>query len=234
MPDLKSQVRAYVERNVDRHNIEDVAILKVDRTSSERRNRIRRPALAFALGATLALGVGGTAWLLGGEEPPVEGAVSQPSLPAISTEEPPSTPSTITTTLGEADSSKVAWATASAAVDGEFVYTFDLITAWGCQISNTEFRFGFHIGRLREDRFDPRLVGSGEASGSEWRGRMDVYIRSLEGTTNYFSDFSSGDGGALVVVDGETISYSGEWQVLRPGASEPEPAGNGSISVNCP
>jgi hypothetical protein len=81
MPDLKSQVRAYVERNVERHNVEDVSSVFLDRTAaSQKHSRPLRPALAFTLGAILVFGVFGLVGLLGITEPSLDDGVSEPSL----------------------------------------------------------------------------------------------------------------------------------------------------------
>jgi hypothetical protein len=76
------------------------------------------------------------------------------------------------------------------------------------------------------------FVAGASASGSEWRGRIDLNVQGPDGNTNYFADFSGGDEGA-VAVDGSSMSYSGDWEVLRPGESEAEPAGQGTLSVTC-
>ncbi len=115
---------------------------------------------------------------------------------------------------------------ATASVDGES-YTFDVQGPVGCSITDSEFNFGFIIGDN-----DVSVGGGGTASESEWRGRIDLAVQEAEGITNYFADFASGDGGT-VAVEGNSMSYSGPWQALRPGSSEAESVGDGTISVTC-
>jgi len=115
---------------------------------------------------------------------------------------------------------------AAASVDGED-YTLDTVGPVGCTVSDSEFNVGFLLGDN-----EVSLIAGGNASGSEWRGRVDLNIQGPDGVTNYFADFSGGDGGS-VAVDGSSMSYSGDWEVLKPGESEPQSAGEGMVSLTC-
>lgn len=112
---------------------------------------------------------------------------------------------------------------ASASVEGE-QYTFDTVGPVGCDITDSEFNVGF----LKGDN-EVSFIAGGSGSGSDWRGRIDVNVQTTDGIVNYFAELSSG----AVAVDGQSMSYSGEWQVLRPGESEAQSVGDGTLSVTC-
>jgi hypothetical protein len=114
---------------------------------------------------------------------------------------------------------------AAASVDGED-FAFDAVGPVGCTISDSEVTVGFIFGDN-----EVSFVAGATASGSDWRGRIDLNVQGPDGVTNYFADFSGG--GGAVAVDGSSMSYSGDWEVLRPGESEAEPAGKGTISATC-
>jgi hypothetical protein len=114
---------------------------------------------------------------------------------------------------------------AAASVDGED-FTFDTVGPVGCTISDSEVTVGFIFGDN-----EVSFVAGAAASGSDWRGRIDLNVQGPDGVTNYFADFSGG--GGAVAVDGSSMSYSGDWQVLRPGEPEAEPVGQGTISATC-
>jgi hypothetical protein len=111
-------------------------------------------------------------------------------------------------------------------IDGQD-FAFDTVGPVGCSVSGDEITVGFVL----PDN-EASFIAGANASGSEWRGRIDVNVQSADGITNYFADFSQGDGGAIAV-DGSSFSYSGDWEVFRPGGSEAEPAGQGTISATC-
>ena len=115
---------------------------------------------------------------------------------------------------------------AAASVDGED-FEFDTVGPVGCAIGDSEVTVGFIFGDN-----EVSFVAGATASGSGWRGRIDLNVQGTEGITTYSADFSGGDGG-VVAVDGSSMSYSGDWEVLRPGESEAEPAGQGTISATC-
>ena len=113
---------------------------------------------------------------------------------------------------------------ASVSVDGE-QYTLDTVGPIGCEIGDGEFNVGFLFGDN-----EVSFIAGGNSSGSGWRGRIDINIQSADGITNYFADLS---GGGSVAVDGASMSYSGPWQVFRPGSAEAVPAGDGTLSATC-
>ena len=115
---------------------------------------------------------------------------------------------------------------AAVSIDGQD-FSFDTVGPVGCSVSGDEINVGF----ILPDN-EASFIAGANASGSEWRGRIDVNVQSADGITNYFADFSGGDGGAIAV-DGSSFSYSGEWEVFRPGGSEAEPAGAGTLSATC-
>lgn len=121
---------------------------------------------------------------------------------------------------------KQAPGSAVVSIDGQD-FAFDTFGPVGCTISGDEINVGF----VQPDNAASFIAGA-NPSGSEWRGRIDVNVQSADGITNYFADFVGGDGGAIAV-DGSSFSYAGDWQVFRPGGSEAEPAGAGTLSATC-
>jgi hypothetical protein len=114
---------------------------------------------------------------------------------------------------------------AVASVDGR-EFAFDTVGPVGCTINDSEVTVGFIFGDN-----EVSFVAGATPSGSEWRGRIDVNVQGSDGITTYSADFSGGDSGA-VAVDGSSMSYSGAWEVLRPG-SDAEPVGQGTLSATC-
>ncbi len=114
---------------------------------------------------------------------------------------------------------------ATASVDGQ-EYTLDTVGPVGCDITDSEFNVGFIMGDN-----DVSVIAGGTASGSEWRGRIDLNVQTTDGIANYFADFSGGDAGAVAVSDA-SMSYSGEWKVYGSDGTE-ESVGDGTLSLTC-
>lgn len=115
---------------------------------------------------------------------------------------------------------------AAVSIDGQ-EFSFDTVGPVGCSVSDSQFIVGFIIGDN-----DVNVLANATASGSEWQGRIDVSVQDADGLTTYSADFAGGDGGA-VAVDGSSLSYSGDWEVWRPGAADAEAAGQGTLSATC-
>jgi hypothetical protein len=112
-----------------------------------------------------------------------------------------------------------------ASIEGQD-YTLDTIGPIGCEITDTGVNAGFILG----DNEVSLIVGA-TADGSEWQGRIALDVQDSELITNYFVDFSEG-GGEAVAVEGNSMSYSGEWWKLgREG--EEESVGDGTLSLTC-
>lgn len=116
--------------------------------------------------------------------------------------------------------------TAAVSVDGQAI-TFETVGPVGCSVTGDEIMVGFLFGDN-----EASFIAGATASGSEWRGRIDVNLQGSDGITTYFADFAAGDGGTIAV-DGSSFSYSGEWQVFQPGVAEAQPAGQGTLSATC-
>lgn len=113
---------------------------------------------------------------------------------------------------------------AIASVDGLNV-TMDIIGQEGCEITDTEISFFF---RSSEDAIDPEtdaIIGSAFMGDNGWEVSFSYNLGHPtpgEGTTY------STEGGSLAV-DGNSLTYSGEWEIPFGGGS----VGDGTLSVNC-
>lgn len=110
-------------------------------------------------------------------------------------------------------------------MDGED-YDFDTVGPVGCSLSDDEVNFGFLVGDN-----EVGLVGGATRSGSGWQGRIDLTVQGDSGVVNYFTDFTDGDG--VVAVDGDSLSYTGEWELLSGGGSDAESVGEGTVALTC-
>lgn len=139
MPDLREQLRDYVEANIERVDADDVRAAVPHPTAQTLPSHSRlKPTWAFVLGAVFVLAVGGIAMLLRGD-PSVVDEVSSPSgsvdgwSPLLSTAKANKAPPA---------------ATCPDDASSDLMGPHDQVRPWGAQWSNQAAAFDTRMGRI--------------------------------------------------------------------------------------
>ncbi len=120
---------------------------------------------------------------------------------------------------------------ATVSVDGQ-EWTLTEPGAAECSITADEIRFSFRIGDN-----EVTLGGGANLYDNEWVGIIDLTVpdpEGGEGQASYFPDATAIAAG--IAIDGDSMSYSGPMQMQPPNYGdlpEPEPVGDGTVSVTC-
>jgi len=140
MPDLKQQLRGYVEANIERIDADDIRETVSERRTASPSRPSLRPAWAFVLGATVVLALGGVTWLLKAELG-LNDAVSQPETPVIGAEW---NPILSTARAGQPPPA----ATCPPGSNPNALGLVDQSRPWGATWSNQAAAFDQHAGRI--------------------------------------------------------------------------------------